>query len=680
MTIKARLWGMLAVILIVIAVMTGITYYRGQSILVDTINKTGIETTREGTALIDGYFERLTGILNTSAESLRHSWVYLNLTDEDNIENFVTNLTNRNKREGIMNIYMGIEKNGRLADGTGWKEPEGYNVRERPWYKQAVNAGKVVLTDPYIDMVTNEVVLSIAMPIYDNSGALLGVVAEDVNLSSLSEIVASLKIYETGDSMLITHDGLIVSSPHAEDVMKSNLLKDSKFPEALRNVAQKMLDGEEGWATYSYGGVDKIVFYAPTKHGLPLAVFFPLAVITKIIRSLTGVLLIVSVIAIIVIALIVFTIARGLARSIRHMEEATNKIADGDLTTKFDTKGKDEIARISEHLNGMVDRLRDLVSSVKNEAVDTSQRAETLASLSEETVASMEEVAGAINQVLEMSESSSSALEETNASIQEVAASAQSAAKSATDGAEGSSKAVEITETAVEDVDSVINNIAEAVQGSKKGVKTIQSLGRSVADISGFVATITSIADQTNLLALNAAIEAARAGDAGRGFAVVAEEVRKLAEESAQAAQKVEVLIVELQKSSESSIGAANDTGRILEKTMNQASSAQEKLREAVAAVVKVSEAVQSIAAVSEEQAASSEEMTSAVQTVTESTTEVVQSVSNIKNASAETTKAAETIAQEAQNMSQAAETLLSLVSQFRVDSGQERTGLVPVK
>lgn len=684
MTIKARLWGMLAAILVVITIMTGITYYRGTAILVDTINKTGMETAQKGSGLIDSYFDRLTGILDSVAESVRYNWLYHHVTDEDAVEAFLSRLTQQNKKEGITNIFMGREEDGRFSDGTGWKESESFDARTRPWYQQAVSAKKMIITDPYVDSISGDLVLSIATPIYSETGSLLGVVGEDVNLETLAEMVASLRVYGTGEAFLLDRKGTIIASPHTEDIMKVNMSQDSKFPDALKIVAQKMIAGETGSATYSYGNEEKMVFYAPSEHGLPLAVFFPVSVITHIIHSLTWMLLAVSVVAVVVVALLVFTIARGLARSIRHMETATNCIAKGDLTARFNTRGKDEIARISNHLNEMVDRLRELIVSVRHEAVETSQRAETLASLSEETVASMEEVAGSIDQVLERSENSSSALQETNASIQEVAAGAQAAAKSATDGAEGSSKAVNITETAVEDVDRMIEGISFAVKESQKGAETILDLARSVDDISGFVATITSIADQTNLLALNAAIEAARAGEAGRGFAVVAEEVRKLAEESALAAQKVQSLIKGLQASSQHSILAAQESEKTLGKTMDQALSAQEKLKEAVSAVARVSESVQSIAAVSEEQAASSEEMTSAIQTVTDATVEVVQSMSNIKNASGDTTKAAEGIALESQNMSRSASDLLRLISKFVVGTETEgkdnTTGLVPLK
>lgn len=195
----------------------------------------------------------------------------------------------------------------------------------------------------------------------------------------------------------------------------------------------------------------------------------------------------------------------------------------------------------------------------------------------------------------------------------------KAAARASAEGADGAVHASEAANASLDEVRAAVSNIKNASGESENAIGKIRILARSVEEISGFVATITSIADQTNLLALNAAIEAARAGEAGRGFAVVAE-----------------------------SIG-------------------------------RVTQAVQSIAAVSEEQAASSEEMTSAVQSVTEATLRAVESMASIQAASGETTKAAEVIATEAQAMAAASETLGRLVDQFIIDEDGAK-GLLPVK
>ncbi len=678
MTIRNKLIGMACIVLLVIAAMAGVTYYRGSAMMFDQVGTSGMEIVKGAAEAVNSQFDKIEGIVATAADSVLHAWLVLGTTDEEGVEKVLTSLVERASDSGIADLYFGIESTGKLAHGRGWKEPEGYDARVRAWYRQAAAAGKgkVIFTEPYVNQNTKKVVVSAATPLYDTAGKLLGVLTGDMDTTALNEYVVNLKIFGQGSGVMILRSGVFAAYRVAEDVLKANMMTDSKFPEPVRNIAKKMVAGESGFETYTYQGEDRQIFFAPASRDFFLGIFFPRSVVTGMVRGLTNVLLAIAVIAILVTGGVIFVIVRGLTKSIGSMKAVTEMLGAGDMTVHYTDSGKDEIADISRNLNGMVASLREVMTSIRKESVETAKRAETLASLSEETLSSMEEVSGSIEKVQDMMEHSSSALQETNASIEEIASSAQSAAKATGDGAEGAAKASEAAGSSVEEVDTVIGDIRNAAGESTTSIERIKELAKSVEDISGFVTTITSIADQTNLLALNAAIEAARAGEAGRGFAVVAEEVRKLAEESARAAHEVNKLIDGLQRRSGDSINATQATGKILEETMKKAGATQQKLKGAVEAITKMAEAVQSIAAVSEEQAASSEEMTSAIQSVTEATGQVVESVTSIQAASKETTKAAEAIATEAQDMAASAENLQNLVARFRLDDASS-SGLV---
>jgi methyl-accepting chemotaxis protein len=670
---------MLVVVLLAIATMAGVTYFRGAAIITDLADTAGMEVVKSATKNIDNQFDNVENVLLMVANSARYAWTQLGVNEEETMEKFMMSLAKQALDGGLTGVYMGLDSTGKLAHGSAWKEPADYDARTRPWYKMAVGAGKgkVVFTDPYLNANTKTFLISAATALYDDAGKLLGVVTGNMDISPITEYVNSLRIFGKGNGLMILKSGVVMSGHRKEDILKANLTTDEKFPEGLRNVGKRMIAGETGFQAYSYQGEEKQMFFTPTKRGLSLGILFPMSEVSAMVGALTTILLIIAALALLVTGGIIFVIIRGLTTSIGSMKAVTAKLGAGDLTVRYTDSGRDEIADISRILNAMVASLREVMTSIRKESEDTARRAETLASLSEETLSSMEEVSGSIEKVQGMMEQSSSALQETNASIEEIASGAQSAAKAAGDGAEGAAKASEAAGSSVEEVDTVIGNIRNAEDESTTSIERIKDLAKSVEDISGFVTTITSIADQTNLLALNAAIEAARAGEAGRGFAVVAEEVRKLAEESARAAHEVNKLIDGLQRHSADSIAATEATGKILEETMKKASATQTKLQNAVSEIAKMAEAVQNIAAVSEEQAASSGEMTTAIQSVTESTGQVVESVGSIQAASRETTKAAESIATEAQEMASTAETLQNLVARFIVDDASPK-GLAP--
>jgi methyl-accepting chemotaxis protein len=279
----------------------------------------------------------------------------------------------------------------------------------------------------------------------------------------------------------------------------------------------------------------------------------------------------------------------------------------------------------------------------------------------------MEEVKASIDQVSTLSESNGAALEESNAGVEEMSSGADTVAQSATDSAAFISQTTDASNRAIQTVNKVIRGMRDVDANAKESENKLKQLVASVENVSSFVSVITGIADQTNLLALNAAIEAARAGEVGRGFAVVAEEVRKLAEESAKAAQNVNGIIVELQGGAQESIKATTEAGRMLGDTLAQAEQAQEELNGALKDMNKANDSIQNIAAVAEEQAASSKEVASAIDGATKSTMEMVETITNIRRAAEETAQTAQGVAEQSEAMNEHAQNLTDVLARFQL-------------
>jgi methyl-accepting chemotaxis protein len=323
-------------------------------------------------------------------------------------------------------------------------------------------------------------------------------------------------------------------------------------------------------------------------------------------------------------------------------------------------------------ISAMFEAQEKTLRSVVDIAISLEEGSGNLSSISEETSASMDEVKTSIGRVSELSDGNGTALEECNAGVEEMSGGADTVAHSAGESANFIAQTTDASKKAISSVNGVIAGMHKVSGKSKESEAQTQQLVASVENVSSFVSVITGIADQTNLLALNAAIEAARAGEAGRGFAVVAEEVRKLAEESARAAQNVNKIMVELQNGATDSIKVTAEAGTVLGEILLQAEQAQQELDEALKDISHVNDSIQNIAAVAEEQAASSKEVATAIDNATKSTVETVSTISNIRKAADETASVAHNIAEHADEMAGHAHTLTQILSSFKLRPSAE--------
>ena len=667
---------MLFFVLFVIAGMTIVTYVRSSSVVLNLVEGAGMDTAKTSVRIVDSFFEGYATLIDSLAATIQETFSNQEGDVEQIMEDYLKSAMGGAREHGFNVLFFGLESSGKLADASMWREPEDYDARSRGWYKKArENKGKTVFADPYIDGATQKRVIAASRAVYDAKGNLLGVLGGDILLDGLIDYVKNLQVFDKGYGILVLQDGLVMVSPREEDIFKVNLAKDSAISAPLREIAQRMVRGETGNRRYDHDGTERQMFFAPTKPGYSLGIVFPSSEMRAIINSLTFILIVIALAALIAVGLVIFFVNRGLTRSIRNIQDETERLGRGDLTVRYDDSGRDELSRIAGTLNATVASLRDSLTDIRTEADTTAQQSESLAALSEETLASMQEVSASMERILHLMEDNASSLQTTNRSIEEIASGAHASAEAATSGAESAARASEESEGSYEKLNRALTDIKNAEEVSAQSIERLHGLEKSVDSIAGFVSTITSIADQTNLLALNAAIEAARAGDAGRGFAVVAEEVRKLAEESARAASQVNELITELQEHSQSSIAATEKTGTLLSETTQRTVETQENLKSALSALHRLTESIQSVAAVSEEQAAASAEMSNTVQKVTETTTQTVESSQSVGTATRETTQAAESIAGSAQRMAETSERLQAIVRRFVLDSD---SGLVP--
>ncbi len=372
--------------------------------------------------------------------------------------------------------------------------------------------------------------------------------------------------------------------------------------------------------------------------------------------------------ALIVAVILAFFLSKDIEKPLIKIKDFAQRLSEYDFSTPIDVTRKDELGQTGDALNTAQKNVSGLVKVIMENSQEITASSQELSATIEELTVKTGTIDESVEVIAAGMQESSASSQEISASVEEVDSSINELTSKAMDGSnkanESKERATIVKNSSKKAIEDTLRVYAEKQSNMEKAIEG----GKVVENIKVMADTIGSIAEQTNLLALNAAIEAARAGEQGKGFAVVAEEVRKLAEQSAQAVINIQDTIVKVQQAFKSSIDTGSDILEFINIQVHEQFYAYgETGNQYYNDSDYVSKMSEEIAAMAEEITATVGQVNEAVQNMAYASQKSSENADTIRESMNETSKAIEEMAVTAQSQAELAQKLDEIVQQFKI-------------
>ena len=470
---------------------------------------------------------------------------------------------------------------------SNWYSPLGTSgsIADRDYFWEILETKRTVISNPLIGRADGQLAVVVATPVMVN-GRMQAILGANVKVAQLAERINSIKIGQTGSTILLQGDGLVVVDKDADRILNYNPLEEQSS--ALYPLKNQITANEAGILDVnineeliyiSYVHLKEtdwlMVSSVPAKefNGPLYALFWKAGILFLVMISLSAV-------------IYAFILQYVLVNPIRALKNAAEEMVSGDadLTRRLELKSLKEIMGLTSSFNKFTEKVQSIIGSVQSSKTQLERVGNELNSSTHETVAAINQIASNIGRTKSQISQQNHSVVETASAVNQIASNIQSLEQMI----HTQSSQVTQASASVEQMLANIHNVSSSMDRMAASFRTlssdIQSGNEKQADVNQRImeierqsqmlheanAVIASIAEQTNMLAMNAAIEAAHAGDAGKGFSVVADEIRKLSETSSEQSRNIGNQLSHIHNSIEEVVAVSEESSRVFNAVSSQ--------------------------------------------------------------------------------------------------------------